>query len=407
MDKDQRNDREEQDRDGSSEPDQAGARDKGDAGQAKDKSDQKQGGQDKNDQKQGDDDKGDGEKSNKKKMPRWKKFLYIVAGIIVAVILIVAAVVYWLYSRQFESTDDAFVDGYISRVSAQVSARVDKLLVQDNQEVRAGQVLLELDPRDYQARVDQARATLVQNQAAVVQAQSQIVVQQANVDQAQAQVRVEEANSAQQQQDLTRYQGIDPRAIARQTVQNTNQGLKAAQARVDAARQTVNSIRAQVQAAAAQVESARAQVVQAQAQLDTALLNLSYCHITAAVKGRITQRTVDVGNYVSPNQALLAVVPDEVWVTANFKETQLDQMRIGQKVRISVDAFPSGKFEGTLNSFQRGSGTVFSTLPAENATGNYVKVVQRVPVKITFDGEPWNQYPLAPGFSVEPRVTVR
>jgi len=395
MDKDQRNDQEDQDRDGSSEPDQAEARDKGDAGQAKDK--------DKSDQKQGDDDK----KSGKKKMPRWKKILYIVGGIIIAIILIVAAVAYWLYSRQFESTDDAFVDGYISRVSAQVSARVDKLLVQDNQEVQAGQVLLELDPRDYQARVDQARATLAQNQAAVVQAQSQIVVQQANVDQAQAQVRVEEASFTQTQQDLARYQGIDPRAIARQTVQNTSQGVKAAQARVDAARQTVNSIRAQVQAAAAQVESARAQVVQAQAQLDTALLNLSYCHITAAVKGRVTQRTVDVGNYVSPNQALLAVVPDEVWVTANFKETQLNQMRIGQKVRISVDAFPSGKFEGTVNSFQRGSGTVFSTLPAENATGNYVKVVQRVPVKITFDGEPWNQYPLAPGFSVEPRVTVR
>ena len=283
---------------------------------------------------------------------------------------------------------------------------MDKLLVQDNQQVKTGDVLLELDPRDYQARVDQARASLAQAQAAFVQAQSQITVQQANVDQAQAQAQVEEANLNQSQQDLARYQALDPRAIARQTVQNTNQGVRAGQARVTAAQQAVNAARAQVKAAQAQAESAKAQIGQAHAQLDTALLNLSYCRIKAAVDGRVTQRTVDVGNYVSPNQALLAVVPGEVWVTANFKETQLAHMQVGQKVSIHVDAF-GVSLDGHVNSFQRGSGTVFSTLPAENATGNYVKVVQRLPVKITFDGEPWEQYQLAPGLSVEPRVTVR
>jgi len=406
MDKDQRGSQEDLHQDGSSEPDQAEARDKPspDQGKNKDQDSARQArGEQGGDEKQGDQGKGE----DKKPTPRWKKVLYWIIGLAVLAVLIVAGIAYWLYARQFESTDDAFVDGYISRVSAQVSARVDKLLVQDNQHVKAGQVLLELDPRDYQARVDQARATLAQAQAALVQVQAQVAVQQANVDQAQAQVRVEEATLAQTQQDLTRYQGLDPRAISRQTVQNTTQGVKAGQARVEAARQAVSSARAQVAASQAQVEASRAQVAQAQAQLDTALLNLSYCHITAAVDGRITQRTVDVGNYVAPNQALLAVVPDEVWVTANFKETQLDRMQVGQKVRISVDAFPSGKFEGTVNSFQRGTGTVFSTLPAENATGNYVKVVQRVPVKITFDGEPWTRYPLSPGMSVEPRVTVR
>ena len=377
MDKGDRGERDDQDRDGSSEPDQ-------------------------DDQKQGDQGKG----NDKKPTPRWKKLLYWIGGGILAVVLIAGAILYYLWSSQFVSTTDAFVDGYISRVSAQVSARVDKLLVQDNQEVKAGQVLLELDPRDYQARVDQARASLSQAKAAVVQAQSQVAVQQAGVDQAQAQARVEEANLGQTQQDLARYQALDPRAIARQTVQNTSQGVKAGQARVAAAQQAVASARAQVQAAAAQVEASRAQIGQAQAQLDTALLNLSYCEIRALTDGRVTQRTVDVGNYVSPGQALLAVVPSEVWVTANFKETQLAHIQVGQKVRISVDAFPSAHFEGRVNSFQRGSGTVFSTLPAENATGNYVKVVQRLPVKITFDGEPWKDYQLAPGLSVEPRVTV-
>ena len=340
--------------------------------------------------------------------PRWKKVLYGIIGAAILAAAVIGGVLYWRHAGQFESTDDAFIDGYISRVSARVSARVEKLLIQDNQEVKAGQVLLELDPRDYQASVDQARAMLGQAQAAVLQAQGQLAVAQANVDQNQAQVRVEEANLAQSQQDFARYQALDPRAIARQTVQNAGQGVKAAQARVDAARQTVASARAQVQAVAGQVEAAKAQVSQAQAQLAQAELNLSYCRVTAAVDGRVTQRTVEVGNYVTPGQALLAVVPDAVWVTANFKETQLAHMQPGQTVRIRVDAYPAARFEGHVDSFQHGTGSVFSALPAENATGNYVKVVQRLPVKITFDAEPWSHgYRLAPGLSVVPRVTVR
>ncbi len=397
MDKGDRSERDDQGRDGSSQPDQGHA----------DVRERHERDHDQGDQKQDDQNRDDQDKNNKKPTPRWKKLLYWIGGAVLAVVLIAGAILYYLWSSQFVTTDDAFVDGYISRVSAQVSARVDKLLVQDNQEVKAGQVLLELDPRDYQARVDQAQASLSQARAALQQAQSQITVQQANVDQAAAQARVEEATLGQTQQDLTRYQALDPRAIARQTVQNTSQGVKAGQARVAAAHQAVASARAQVQAAVAQVEASRAQIGQAQAQLDTALLNLSYCEIRASVDGRVTQRTVDVGNYVSPNQALLAVVPGDVWVTANFKETQLAHMQVGQHVRISVDAFSGVEFDGRVNSFQRGSGTVFSTLPAENATGNYVKVVQRLPVKITFDGEPWKQYQLAPGLSVEPRVTVR
>ena len=394
MDKDDRSERDAaRGRDGSSQADHGQA-------EAREVDGRRRDGQERGDQDGGDQDQ------KRPAVPRWKKALYWTIGGIVALALIVGGVLYYLWSSHFQSTDDAFVDGYISRVSAQVSARVEKLLVQDNQQVRAGDVLIELDPRDYQARVDQARASLGQAEAALLQAQSQLAVQQANVDQSQAQVRVEEATLTQTQQDLARYQSLDPRAIARQTVQNSSQGVKAGQARLTAAQQAVTAARAQVKSATAQVESAKAQIGQAQAQLDSAQLNLNHCKIKASVEGRITQRTVDVGNYVSPGQALLAVVPSEVWVTANFKETQLAHMQVGQAVQIHVDAF-GVSLPGHVNSFQRGSGTVFSTLPAENATGNYVKVVQRVPVKITFDGEPWESYELAPGLSVEPRVTVR
>ena len=238
MDKEDRGGRDDGGRSGSGEQadNQPGTREDHDPGH--DKGGQNK--QGKSDQRQDDQGKGD----QKTPMPRWKKLLYWMIGLIVVVALIVGAVLYWLYARHFENTDDAFVDGYISRVSAQVSARVDKLLVQDNQEVKVGQVLLELDPRDYQARVDQARASLGQAQAALAQAQAQLAVQQANVDQSQAQVRVEEASFDQTKQDLARYQALDPRAIARQTVQNTSQSVKAGQARVDAARQAVVSARA-------------------------------------------------------------------------------------------------------------------------------------------------------------------
>lgn len=340
-------------------------------------------------------------------MPRWKKLLYWAIGLAVIAALVIAGVLYWQYSSQFETTDDAFVDGYISRVSAQVSARVEQLLVQDNQEVRAGQVLLTLDPRDYQARVDQAAAARQQAVAALAQARAQRALQRANVQQAAAQVRVQQATLTQSEQDYARYRGLGPRAVSRQTVGNASQSVKAEQARLAAAREAVTAAKAQVEAAAAQVESARAQLGQADAQLAQAQLNLHYTKVRALVDGRVTKRTVDVGNYVTPGQALLAVVPSAVWVTANFKETQLAHMKVGQRVRIFVDAFPGAKFYGQVNSFQRGTGTVFSTLPAENATGNFVKVVQRLPVKITFDGDPWRTYQLAPGMSVEPRVRVR
>lgn len=353
-----------------------------------------------------DEDGGDkGDAAKKKPMPGWKKALYALIGLIVLATIIIAATAYWLYARQFETTDNAFIDGYQSQVSAQASAKVLKLLVADNEEVHTGQVILELDPRDYQVRLDTARAQHAQAEAQLLQAQADVQTKQANVDQAQAQVRVTQANLGQQQTDLKRYQSIDPRAVSRQTVDNTSAQTRAAAAQVDAAQQAVVAAAAQLKSQRAQVDAVAAQGRAAEAAIAQAELNLSYTTVTAPQNGRITRRTVDVGNYVNPGQALLAVVSDDLWVTANFKETQLARMRKDQPVRIQVDACPGKSFDARVDSFQAGTGAVFSALPAENATGNYVKVIQRVPVKIVFD-HAVEGCRIALGLSVAPRVTV-
>ena len=341
----------------------------------------------------------------KRGMPVWKKALYAVIGLVVLGGLIAAAVAYWLYARQFETTDDAFIDGYQSQVSAQVAAKVTQLAVVDNQAVKAGQTLLKLDPRDYQVRLDNARAQRAQAVAQLDQAQAELQMRQANVDQAQAQVRVSQANLSQQQTDLTRYKSIDPRAVTRQQIDTTSAQTRSASAQVDAAQQAVASAAAQVKSQRAQIEAAAANVQSADVAVATAELNLGYTTVVAPQAGRVTRRSVDIGNYVNPGQALLSVVSDELWVTANFKETQLARMHQGQHVRIQVDACAGKSFDAHIDSFQGGTGSVFSSLPAENATGNYVKVVQRVPVKIVFDG-PVNDCRLALGLSVSPRVSV-
>lgn len=351
-------------------------------------------------------DEEDGGDDDKKPMPRWKKALYWIVGLVVLAALIIAGTLYWLHARHFENTDDAFIDGYMSQVSAQVSAKVIRLAVSDNQEVQAGQVLVQLDPRDYQIKLDQARAQRLQAAAQLDQARAQLGIQQANLDQAEANVRVTEAELGQQESDLARYRKIDPRAITRQQLDTSSAQTKSARARLDANKQAVQGARAQVEAQKASIEAAEANLKASDVSVANAELQTSYTSVLAPTAGKVTKRTVDVGNYVNPGQALLAVVPDEMWVTANFKETQLALIRKGQHVRIAVDACPDSEISGHIDSFQTGTGAVFSSLPAENATGNYVKVVQRVPVKIVFDHKV-EDCRLVPGLSVEPRVTVR
>jgi membrane fusion protein (multidrug efflux system) len=347
------------------------------------------------------------EKQADHKPPSWRRAFGFLAAAILAAALITTGVIYWLHARHFETTDDAFIDGYVTQVAPQVAGRVTQLLFTDNQHVTAGQTLLRIDPRDYQVKLDQAKAQRVSAQAGLQQATAQIAVQQANVDQAQANVRVAQADLVQAQKDYDRFTSIDPHAVSRQQVDSATATFRSAQAKLDAARQAVSGADAQLQAGRAQVESARAQVVQADANVAAADLQLSYCTVAAPVAGRIGHRNVDVGNYVNPGQAMFAIVQDGDWVTANFKETQLATIHPGQPVDIYVDAVPSTTFHGRIDSFQPGTGSEFSVLPAENATGNYVKIVQRVPVKIAFDDDRLRNYPIAPGMSVEPYVRVR
>ena len=258
-------------------------------------------------------------------------------------------------------------------------------------------------------RLDQATSQRIQAEAAGSQARAQLGLQQANLDQAQANVRVTEADLGQAQADLARYRAIDPKAITKQQLDNQGATVKSAAARLDANRQAVAGARAQIEAQRAAVAAQDAAVEQAKVSVRNAELQLSYTTIRAPADGQVTKRTVEMGNVVNAGQSLLAVVQDAMWVTVNFKETQLAAMQPGQYVRVRVDACPGVDLDARVASFQGGSGQIFSSLPAENATGNFVKVVQRVPVRINFDdsAEARRKCRMAPGMSVAPRVTVR
>ena len=318
-----------------------------------------------------------------------------------------AGVAWWLNARHYASTDDAFIDTNISQISSQIAGRTIRILVDDNQVVKQGQVLVELDPRDMQVKLDQAIAQRANAAATVTQAQAQVAVQQASIDQAEANARVTEADLGQAQLDSNRYRAIDPRAVTRQTIDNANSGLRSAQAKLDANHQLVAVSRAQLQAAQAQLQAAEASLKNADVGIENAQLQLSYTKIEAPQDGRVTKRSVEPGNVIAAGQSLLAVVPQDTWVTANFKETQLGDMRAGQPVDVVVDTYPDITFKGRVDSIQSGTGSIFSSLPVENATGNWVKVLQRVPVKITFDDPRTKDHPLAPGMSVTATVTVR
>jgi membrane fusion protein, multidrug efflux system len=354
------------------------------------------------------DDKASARNPNGAKPPSGKRKPLFVLTIVVIILAIVGSIA-WFLARGFQSTDDAFIDGHVIQVSPRVSAEVVAVHFTDNQEVTKGQLLVELDPRDYKVAVEKAQAQLLQAQANVQQVQAQAAQSSAQLSQAEAQLGQQSAQSdiasINFHRDASLYQQ-DLRAIAKQEVDTTKSSLEAAQATVEAARANVEAARAAVQAAQSQIGSAQAAVNVAQSAVDDANLQLSYTRITAAESGRITRKTVEPGNYVTAGQTLFSIVPHDVWVTANFKETQLARMKLGQPVRIRVDAFPGRDLKAHIDSFQLGSGARFSLLPSENATGNYVKVVQRIPVKIVFD-EPLDVlFNLAPGMSVEPRVDV-
>jgi membrane fusion protein, multidrug efflux system len=324
------------------------------------------------------------------------------------VIIIVTIVYYTTFIGPYESTDDAFIEGYVTFISPRVSGPVVKLLVTDNQHVKAGDVLLEIDPHDYQTLVDQAASDLATANSRVHQAEAQVVVDEAKAEQQKAVILSAESVAARADADRARYESVQSRAVSATQLDLAKTQASSTAADVDVARNQAKAALAQVDFDRANVETAHAEVQQAKTRLEQAQLNLSYTTVVSPRDGRITRRTVEQGAYLQTGQALLALVPDEIWVVANFKETQLERMRPGQPVRIHVDAYPHHEFKGKVDSLQAGSGARFSLLPPENAVGNYVKVVQRVPVKIVFD-EPINQseFDLAPGLSVEPKVRIK
>lgn len=315
---------------------------------------------------------------------------------------------WWYSSRGWESTDDAFIDAHMVRVAPQVAGRVLRVQVDDNQLVRHGETLVEIDPADFQAKLDQAVAAELNANAALSQARAQQGVAEATADQSLAQVKVAEANADNGATQLKRDQALAfSHAVSAQVLDNSTANARGTAATLVAAQHKHASDEAALTSAQAQIEAAKANVASMKAQVEQARLNLSYTTIAASEDGRVARRNVSVGDYLQIGQNLMALVPIKLWITANFKETQLELMRPGQPVEVRVDACPGHVLKGHVDSFQPGSGAAFSLLPPENATGNYVKVVQRVPVKIVFDDAPEPQCLLGPGMSVVPSVKVR
>jgi len=327
--------------------------------------------------------------------------------VIAAVLFLVAAVGLYFYVPGLwqVSTDDAYVNAHVVSVVPKVAAYVSKLHVNDNSKVARDDLLLELDPRDFQVAADMAKADLKSALANAANVEAQIREQQAIVAESQSAVDGDQATLDFAQQQLDRYKSLATSGSG------TVERLQQAESDVGQHRATVQHDLAALDAARAHQRVLETELLQGQAAterqqaaLAQAQLNLSYTSIRATDAGSVANKTVEVGNYVQPGQVLFSIVPDELYITANFKETQLTDVRPGQRATVRVDAFPGLRLEGHVDSIQRGTGAQFALLPPENATGNFVKVVQRVPVKITFDNPGEALHWISPGMSVEAKI---
>ncbi len=381
----------------------------------------------------------------------------ILAGLLA--VSIVAGLLYWLHARHFETTDDAQVDGHFAALSTRISGTVTFVnpAVENNRYVTAGMLLLELDPRDYEAELEHARANLETKEAEARVAQLQVPIThasaysqlhlaeaarqgasedvaaaEADLTSAQHRVQLDQAVASRAERDRVRYQTlVEKREIsrsfydARETeAASTTQALEVDRAAVIAAERKIAQMRSLVQQREAQIDSARTapeqalnaqaqsssaqgELAQARADVHTAELNLSYTKVYAPVSGVVGHKTVELGHRVQPGQSLLTVVPvDDIWVTANFKETQLRRMHPGQPITLHVDTF-GRDYKGAVDDMAGASGPLFSLFPPENASGNYVKIVQRFPVRVRIDKDQDPQHQLRPGMSVEATARVR
>ena len=401
------------------------------------------------------DENGKRDTEQKKPIDPAKKRRMMMIGAVVGVVLLLGAVGWWLYSRTYESTDDAQIDGHLNAIASRVAGTVTAVYAENDQPVKVGQLLVDLDPRDYEVAVEQARANYGQALAEVAAQNPNVPITQTsnrstiNVDQQEvlnaqaavasaehdyqsniAKLRQAEATNRKSQADLVRYKDlVDKAEISKadydQYVANAGSGdaaVEAARFAAESSSKVVEQRKAQLlqqeakfaqdkansprQLAiqAANVDTRRATLESSKAQLDSALLNLSYCHIVSPVNGIAIQRSAEIGARVSAGQQLIVVVQTEnVWVTANYKETQLKKMRVGQRVTIKVDSLGE-KFEGQLEDMPAATGDKASLFPPENATGNYVKIVQRLPVRIRINPNQRDFDRLRAGMSVESKV---
>ena len=338
----------------------------------------------------------------------------ITIGAIALVALAAAGAWYYFSTKDFETTDDAQVAGNSVTIAPKISGQVVELAVKDNQRVKAGDLLVRIDASDLTAVRDQALAALAIANAQLGYARANLaltkVTAPAKLAAAKATRDAAVANAKNAQAELKRQDTLTNLATTQQSKDQAEANSLAADATVaadEAQVQASDAVAETVQQAQAQVDQAQAQVRQAQAQLATASLNLTYTEVRAPQDGWITMRNVQLGSYVQPGQALLSLVTPDVWIVANFKENQLDRMRPGQPVTIKLDAYRGLTLKGHVDSVQMGTGSVFTAFPAENATGNFVKIVQRVPVKIVIDSglDPTRPPPL--GLSAEPEVNVK
>lgn len=321
-----------------------------------------------------------------------------------------AFLAHWYFKGRFyESTDNAYVQGEITRISSQLGARIDNVLVEDNQHVTKGELLVHLERADFELAVERARAALATREAEYEQAQSRLTQQGSLIAAGQAEVAANQATFNRSQLDLNRAQALrKPGFVSEERVTTLSAESHVARSQVDKAQADLQSQRQQVNALSADLKRLDAQIANARTDLAQAELNLSRCEIRAPISGTIGQRNARNGQVVQADAYLLSIVPDEdIWVQANFKETQIGRMHPGQRAELVFDSYPDTPIEGQVDSLFAASGAQFSLLPPDNATGNFTKVVQRIPVKLTFAADNPLHGRIRPGMSVTATVDLR
>jgi len=331
---------------------------------------------------------------------RWRRLFIVVLLLGVTA----AATSFIVYGGNRQSTNDAYVEGRVVRISPKVSGEVIALHVDDNALVREGDVLLEIDPADYRAKVDQATAAVATAASGVEQTKAAVGRAEAAVGEAKAAARAAATDARRRASDYRRYAAMGTDGVSEQQLETAKAAADSADDQREAAEKKLVAAAAELNVAQTSVVSAESQLAAAKAQLRLAELQLRYTKVVAPESGRVTNKNVEAGSFVGTGQPLMAIVPDDKWVVANFKEVQLTRMQVGQPAVVRFDAYPDLRLRAHVQSLQAGTGSRFQLLPPENATGNWVKVVQRVPVKIVFDAGQPGLARLALGMSVEAEV---